>query len=367
MYDVIVVGARCAGSPLAMLLARKGHSVLVVDRATFPSDTLSTHFLTAEGTAMLKAWGLLDRVMASGVPPILDMRMMIGGVRMPADGAEPPPICPRRTVIDAILVEAAREAGVEVREAFTVDELIMEGGRVTGVRGHGRDHVPVTETATIVVGADGKDSFVARSVGAGEYNAVEPTTCGYYSYWSGFERKGVELYLGGKRALFVFPTNDGLTCLGMERPAAEFAQIRKDPEGEMQRSFDTVPGLGERMRKARRAEKVMGFAGLRSFYRKPFGPGWALAGDAGFTKDPLMGQGMTDAFRDADLLAGAVDAGLSGHQPMDEALAGFETARNAATAMIYQLTNMLAADLDPTPQLVQMMAMGPPAQAQPAG
>jgi 2-polyprenyl-6-methoxyphenol hydroxylase-like FAD-dependent oxidoreductase len=345
-----------------MLLAGKGRSVLVVDRATFPSDTLSTHFLTTEGSAMLKAWGLLDRVMATGVPPIVDMRMMIGGVRMPADGADPAPICPRRTIIDKILVDAAREAGAEIREGFIVVDLRLEGNRVTGLDGHGRDHVPVTETATIVVGADGKDSFVARSVGAAEYNVAPSATCGFYAYYSGWEGKGVELYLGGKQAVFAFPTNDGLTCLAMEKPATEFTELRKDPDAALQRAFDAVPGLGERLRKAKRVEKMMGTAGIPNFYRKPFGPGWALAGDAGFTKDPLMGQGMTDAFRDAAMLAEAIDAGLSGRQPMDDALAGFETARNAATAMIYQITNMLTADLDPSPQLVRMLAMGPPAQ-----
>jgi len=341
-----------------MLLARQGHSVLVVDRATFPSDTLSTHFITQEGSAMLQDWGLLDAVMATGVPPVKHQLMRVAGHRMPVEPTAPFAICPRRTILDKLLVDAAAAAGAEVRQGFTVDEVPFEDGRVAGIRGRDRDRAEVTERAHIVIGADGKDSVIARAVEAPEYNTVPNTTCGYYAYFSGFEAAGVELYLGGKQALFVFPTNDGLTCLGVERPADQLDDIRRDPEASMQLGFDTVPGLGERMRAATRIGKPSGFAGRESFYRKPWGPGWALAGDAGHHKDPLMGQGMTDAFRDAGSLAAAIDHGLSGRVSMDEALATFQTNRDTATAMMYQITNMLAKDLDPAPETAQMLAMG---------
>lgn len=357
MYDAIIVGARCAGSPTGMLLARKGYKVLVVDRATFPSDTLSTHFLASEGVKSLAEWGLLDRVLATGCPPIEDLTISWGGIVMPsiADPAYPP-ICPRRTVLDAILVDAAREAGAEVREGFSLDDLILEDGVVTGIRGHSRDGAPVEERGRIVIGADGKYSRVAERVVAPQYNVFPSATCGYYSYWSDFEGPGTEVYVQDGFGIFAFKTNDGLTCAGFEWPKAEFDGARKDIDAALAATFDKIPGLGERARAAKRVDKYYGSAGEDSYYRKPFGPGWALAGDSGYLKDPLMGQGITDAFRDATLLSAAIDAGFGGRQPLDEALAGYEKARNEATAMIYQLTNFITGELNPPPEVVQMIA-----------
>lgn len=358
MYDAIVVGARCAGSPLAMLLARQGHSVLVVDRATFPSDTLSTHYIQSGGSQLLRDWGLLDQVVALGAPPVKRQIMTMAGIAMPADPQDPYPICPRRTSLDKLLVDAAAAAGAEIREGFTVDEVLIEDGRVVGIRGRDRGLGEVTERATIVVGADGYQSGVAKAVGAAAYNVVPSSTCGYYGYFSGFGGDGAELHVGGGQAVFAFPTNDGLTCIAMERPAHTLDETRSDPAGTLQRAFDKVPGFGERLRAARLVGKLSGLAARDSFYRKAWGPGWALAGDAGFHKDPVLGAGMTDAFRDAAALASAIDDGLCGRVPMDDALARFEANRDATTGMMYQITNLLAKDLDPTPEVAQMMAMG---------
>jgi flavin-dependent dehydrogenase len=266
-------------------------------------------------------------------------------------------------VFDKILVDAAREAGAEVREGFSVRELVFEGDRVTGIRGHGRDGVEVTETAKIVIGADGKNSVVAKAVDAPVYQEVQGTTCGYYSYWSGVPTEGSEITISGGRGVFVFPTNDGQVCIGMERPASEFAGWKKDIEGYLLEQIAIVePYLAERLKGAKREEPFQGMTSISSFYRKPFGPGWALAGDAGFHKDPILGQGMTDAFRDADLLSAALIEAWKGAQELDAALAGYETQRNAQTTMMYQVTNMIAADLNPSPQLQMMMSSGPPPQ-----
>ena len=357
MYDAIIVGARCAGSPAAMLLARDGHKVLVVDKATFPSDTLSTHFITSEGVKSLADWGLLDRVMATGCPPLPDSKIVWGGVEMPPI-SDPvyTPICPRRTVLDHILVEAAREAGAEVHEGFSLDDLLWESGAVVGIRGHGRDGQAVEERATVVVGADGKYSRVADKASAPQYNVFPSATCGYYSYWSDFEGPGMEVYVQDGYGIFTFKTNDGLTCSGIEWPKARFEEARKDIEGSMMATFDRIPGMGERARKATRVDQYYGVAGADSYYRKPYGPGWALAGDAGYHKDPLLGQGITDAFRDATMLSGALHAGFSGQAPLEEALAGYEKARNEATVMIYQVTNLITANLNPDPYVVRMLA-----------
>ena len=183
-YDAIVVGARCAGSPTATLLARKGYKVLVVDRASFPSDTISTHVVHPTGVAALDRWGLLDAVTSSGCPPIDTYTFDFGPFTIagsPGTAEHPVGYCPRRTVLDKILVDAASSAGVEVREGFVVEEVVIGGGRVTGIRGKSNGGTSMIERARVVVGADGLRSLVARSVRAEQYNEVPPQICGYYS------------------------------------------------------------------------------------------------------------------------------------------------------------------------------------------
>ena len=360
MFDAIIVGARCAGSPTAMLLARKGYSVLVVDRATFPSDTLSTHYITPDGVPRLQAWGLYDKVLATGVKPYTGIKQTMQGMTRPAESG-PPGIAPRRTVLDKILVDAAREAGADVREGVTVDSLIVENGTVVGIRAR-RGSESIEERARVVVGADGKDSFIARQVEANEYNPGGGTTAGYYAYFKNFEHNGPELYLGGGAAHFVFPTNDGEVCVATEFVAERFKEFREDVDGNFAASFAAMPALADRFAAAERTSKIFGIAPHKSFYRKPYGPGWALVGDAGYYRDPLLGQGINDAFRDADNLAAALDSVFAGREDWDAGLAGYEATRNEATAMIYGLTNLLCQDLDPSPQVLQMMAAGPPPQ-----
>lgn len=365
MYDAIVVGARVAGSPTAMLLARKGHRVLLVDRATFPSDIMSTHFIHPEGVAALQRWGVLDQVLASGAPPIASTRLNFGiaEVERPPFAYESTAIalCPRRTILDHVLAEAAVAAGAELRQGFSVQEIIMDGGQVTGVRGRNADGVEVVEQARVVIGADGKNSMVARAVKAPSYNDRPSPTCGYYSYFSGIELGGTSeiTFLPG-RALFFFPTNDDLTCVAVESSGAAFQEFRADIEGNFMKALEQG-GFGARMHGATREEKYIGTADLPSFYRKPYGPGWALAGDAGYHKDPITGWGITDAFRDAELLASALDAGWSGRAPLDAALAGYEQRRNDATAVIYEQTCAMAQLPAYTPRMLEQMFGAAPA------
>src|SRR3954471_24275765 len=173
-YDAIVVGARCAGSPTAMLLARMGARVLLVDKASFPSDTMSTHHVHPPGLAALRRWNLLERLEATGCPPVdtysFDFGpLTIAGSPQPIDGIAHG-YCPRRTILDQLLVDAAVEAGAELREGFAVDELLTDDGRVTGIRGHARGGAAVTDEARVVVGADGKHSLVAKTVQPEQYN-----------------------------------------------------------------------------------------------------------------------------------------------------------------------------------------------------
>jgi flavin-dependent dehydrogenase len=355
MYDAIVVGARCAGSPTAMLLARKGYRVLLVDRASFPSDTMSTHLVHPPGIVRLERWGLLERVAASSCPPCYEITMDFGAFSL---SGRPPPMdgvaehyCPRRTVLDKILVDAAVEAGVQLREGFRVEGLLREDGdRVAGVVGRTTaGGARSKERARVVVGADGMRSLVARTVGASEYNVRPALTCAYYTYWSGVPVRSFEIYPRDGWIVMAFPTNDGLVCTFCEWPREEFHSVRADIEGHFLKKLELAPGLARRLREGKREANFVGTGVLPNFFRKPYGPGWALVGDAGHHKDPVGGLGIMDAFRDADLLADALDAGLSGRQPLDEALGGYEQRRNAATAHEYE-RNFQLARLQPPPE-----------------
>lgn len=362
MYDAIIIGARCAGAPTGMLLAQKGHRVLVIDRARFPSDTISTHYITADGTARLAEWGLLDRVIATGVQPYNGLARSMQGVTIPAAPGDPVGIAPRRTELDKVLVDAAVEAGVELWQGTSVGGLITEDGTVTGIRGQ-RDGQAFEERARVVIGADGRESFVARAVGAEEYNEATGHTAGYYSYFRNWAHNGPEFHLGGGVAHFAFPTNHGEVCVAVEMVAERFKSFREDVEQNYIRSLEAFEPFAARLKGAEKTSKVFGLAPHKSFYRKPFGQGWALVGDAGYYRDPLLGQGINDAFRDAEGLACALDDVFAGRAQWADALGAYEKARNEATAMIYGLTNLLCQDLDPSPEIARMMAAGPAKEA----
>ena len=265
-YDAIVVGARCAGSPTAMLLARKGHKVLVVDRARFPSDTLSTHILHPPGVASLRRWGLLDRLTATGCPPIDTYSFDFGAFAIagaPGTGDTPVAYGPRRTVLDKLLVDAASEAGAEVRERFTVEEVVVDGGRVTGIKGHGAGGRTVTEHAKVVVGADGRHSLVARAVEPEQYHEKPQLLCGYYTYWSGLPMDGrFETYVPPDRGFAAWATNDDLTVVIGGWPFAEFEANKRDVEGNYLKMLEMAPSFAERVRAATREAR---FAGARPF------------------------------------------------------------------------------------------------------
>jgi flavin-dependent dehydrogenase len=328
-----------------MLLARQGYRVLLVDRATFPSNSMRNHVIRHAGVARLQRWGLLERVIATGCPPIRTGTVDLGDFPLtehltPSDGVDAE-YAPRRFVLDKILVDAAAEAGAEVREGVAVSELLIEHGQVVGVRGSSTDGAGrrsgMTERARIVIGADGQHSLVARTVGAPVDHERPALTCAYYSYWTDLPCAGLEVWMLPRPAfLLAFPTHFGRTCVAVQVPVAEFAALRCDIAGSFLRIVDRAPSLAERMRSAHRAERLYGTADLPNRFRKPYGPGWALVGDAGYVKDPITARGISDAFRDAELLTDAIDAGLKRGSPMAEALAAYEQRRNAAAMGEYE-------------------------------
>jgi 2-polyprenyl-6-methoxyphenol hydroxylase-like FAD-dependent oxidoreductase len=357
-YDAIVVGARCAGAPTAMLLARKGYKVLVLDRATFPSDTISTHLVHPPGVAALRRWGLLDQLVASGCPPIDTYSFDFGPFTLSgAPGTDEAPVVysPRRTVLDKLLVDAASDAGAEVREGFTVEEVVVADGRVTGVRGHGKGGWTVTEQARVVIGADGLHSLVARTVGPKQYHEKPRLQASYYAYWSGLPMDGrFEAYIRPYRAFAAWPTNDDLTVVIGGWPFAEFETNRKDFEGHYLKLFDLVPAFAERIRAAKLETRYFG-AAVPNFVRTVGGPGWALVGDAGYNKDFITAQGITDAFRDAELCAVALDEAFSGERSFDAAMGEYQSTRDDHVLPTYEFTCQLATLEPPSDELQQVL------------
>ena len=360
-YDAIVVGARCGGSPTAMLLARNGYRVLLVDKATFPSDTMSTHLAHPPAVGALARWGLLDRLEATSCPPITRYSfdfgpVSISGTPRPAEDAATA-YGPRRIVLDALLVEAAVTAGAELREAFTVEEILVEDGRVTGIRGHAKGGPTVTEHARVVVGADGMHSLVAKAVQPERYNEVPRLAAVYYAYWSGLPADGFETYIRAEddRGWAAIPTHDDLTCVVQGWPQSQFKANRGDVEGTYLKSFELAPEFAERMRGAKRETRFVGTRDVPGFFLKPYGPGWALVGDAGYHKHPITAFGITDAFRDAEGLASALDDAFTERLPYDEAMAGYQRARDDEALPVYEFTCDFAKIEPPPPEMQQLM------------
>jgi 2-polyprenyl-6-methoxyphenol hydroxylase-like FAD-dependent oxidoreductase len=356
-YDVIIVGARCAGSPTAMLLARKGYRVLVVDRATFPSDTVSTHIVHPPGAAALGRWGLIDRLIATGCPPIHTYTFDFGPFTIagsPGTSDAPVAYCARRTVLDKLLVDAAAADGAEIREGFAVEEVLIEEGSVVGIKGRSKGGETVTERARQVVGADGRYSVVAEAVRPERYNERPPLLAAYYTYWSGLPMDGrFETYIRSRRGFAAAPTHDGLTLTVGGWPHAEFEANKKDVEGNFLKMFDLAPEFAERVRGAKRAAPFSG-AAVTNYFRKPYGPGWALVGDAGYNKDPITAQGITDAFCDAERCALALDQTFTGARAFDDAMGEYQRARDQHVLPMYEFTCQLATLEPPPPQMQQL-------------
>jgi flavin-dependent dehydrogenase len=321
-YDVVVVGARCAGAATGMLLGRSGLRVLLLDRARRGSDTLSTHALMRGGALQLARWGLLDAVVAAGTPPVrqTSFHYCDETVRVslkPYAGIEAL-YAPRRTVLDALLVDAAEAAGVRTRFGVDVTGLLRgPGGRVVGVTGRDRDGGRVEVRAPLTVGADGVRSLVARLAGAPVERLGGTGGAIVYGHWSGLEVEGYEWWYRPGASAGLIPTNGGEVCVFAGLPAPRFrSEVAGDLAGGYRRLLaEVTAGAGGRFAAARPPARLRAFPGRPGFLRRVSGPGWALVGDAGSFLDPLSTHGITDALRDAELLARAVLSGdFGGYQ-----------------------------------------------------
>jgi flavin-dependent dehydrogenase len=361
-HDVVVVGARVAGSATAMLLARLGHDVVIVDQASFPSDTVSTHSIARSGVVQLRRWGLLDEVLASGAPAIRQVTFNAAGEstsRTIKDKAGVDfLVAPRRYVLDTLLATAAEHAGAEVRPGVTVTGLQRDGrGRVVGVDGQDHTGARVELGARWVIGADGLGSQVARSVGAAINEAGQAGGAVQYAYYDGIPWSGIEFFVAERSFAGVFPTHDGQACIWVCNPSADAKAIRRRT-GSRVEAFGqllerSAPELAERVRQARRTSPVQGMLRQPNQLRQAFGPGWALVGDAGYYRDAITAYGISDAFRDAELLAVALDRALDGDGEDTTALAAYQQQRDQALAEIFEITCRLAA-YPPVPTFIEL-------------
>jgi flavin-dependent dehydrogenase len=346
-HDVVVVGGRVAGAATAMLLAAAGLDVVVLERSRAGSDTLSTHALMRGGVLQLARWGLLDALVAAGTPPVRRTTFVVNGRRTeirikPAHGVDAL-YAPRRTLLDPLLADAAAAAGAELRHGRRVTELLWRGGRVAGVRAVGPGGVEETLPARLVVGADGIASTVARLAGAATTRRGTNATACTYGYWTGLDdAEGYEWVFRADACSGVIPTNDGACCV--------FASGRRATIG--RGGIGTIlrlaalgdPELAERLARAVRPAAVRTWAGHPGFMRAASGPGWALVGDAGYFKDPIGAHGLTDALRDAELLARAITGSFGSEAALASALAEYEATRDRLSLPLFETVDRIAAN-----------------------
>lgn len=342
-YDALVVGARCAGASTAMLLARAGAKVLLVDRQAYGSDTASTHALMRGAVLQLARWGLLPRLISAGTPEVERVTFHYGREAIPIDIKPEHGIAslyaPRRTVLDRMLVDAAREAGVEVRHDVSLLDLQYgSGGRVTGAILKDAAGTRVAISCGIVIGADGRQSTVARQVGAQAYVQGSGSSGSVYGYYAGLSDDGYHWYFEDKVAAGAIPTNGSRHCVFAAVPRRDFAStFRGDLEGGFLRKVAAnSPALRDRLDKARLIGRLRGFVSSPGYLRQSHGPGWALVGDAGYFKDPLTAHGITDALRDAELLSRAVLDGRA------DAFARYQEERDTLSKPLFDVTDEIA-------------------------
>lgn len=356
-YDALVVGARCAGAATAMLLARKGWRVLVIDRGSFGTDTISTHALMRGGILQLQRWGVLPHLQEVGTPPVREATFHYGDDAItvpiaPSHGVDAL-YAPRRTLLDSALVRAARESGATMRFGHTLMALTHRSdGRVSGGIVVDPDGNAMQIEADLVVGADGAGSIVARLAAAETLCEAEHTTAILYGYFPGLRLTGYQWWYRPGIGIGAIPTNDGRHCV--------FAAISPHRLREGLRRLDrrmmlntvlrqAYSDLAEQVAASNTDEPICIFSGRKGFIRQASGPGWALVGDAGYFKDPITAHGITDALRDAELLANAASAG---------AMEQYQAVRDALSWSLFETTDTIAGldwDLDQLKTLHQTL------------
>ena len=343
-HDVIVVGARAAGAATAMLLGREGLRVLLLDRGPLGADTLSTHALMRGGVLQLSRWGLLDQIITARTPPVQRTTFRYGDERVvisikPSYGVNAL-YAPRRTLLDPLLVLAGVDAGVEVYHSTSVTDLIMRRGRVVGVHATTPDGRSVELRAPLVIGADGIRSMVATRVGAALSRLGQHATATTYGYWTDLATDGYEWNFRANACSGVIPTNDGKACVFAGASPKRIGRGGVAVLGDI--IAEGAPQLADRLRRASPPQGTRTWPGRPGYLRRGHGPGWALVGDAAYYKDPLSAHGLTDALRDAELLARAVSSGLGDDASLDDALEDYQTTRDRLSIPLFDVVDRIA-------------------------
>ena len=342
-YDVIVCGARPAGAGTALLLARHGLRVLMIDRGRYGTDILSTHALMRAGVLQLARWGLLPAIVNAGTPAVRSATFTYAGdattIAIKARDGVDALFAPRRTVLDRALVDAAVAAGVAVEYGTTLlDVLRTSAGRVRGIVVQPESGWPLEIHAPMLVGADGLRSTVARRVEAGISRAGSAASAVVYGYWPDVPGDGYRWRYDVGLSAGIIPTNDGLTCIFASVPADRFSEVfRGDVErGHREVVSAVAPDIAQVIAGRPPVAHLRGFAGERGFLRRATGPGWALVGDAAYFKDPLTAHGITDALVEAEYLTRAIAAGT------DAALDEYGYDRDRRVAGLFEVTDRIA-------------------------
>lgn len=353
VYDIIIIGARVAGSTLAAALGEKGYRVLIIDRSTFPSDTLSTHFFRAPALRSFAKIGVLDEVLQTA-PHLKINYNVIDDIEFsePVDRPDDFPfyMCVRRIILDDILNRRIKQIpGVEIKEGTRVNGLLKENDAVNGV---------VWETsgaagraaAKAVIGADGINSFMAKELKPETEHMVPVNRAMYFAYYKGIgtrEESAAEFHYRGNTLAYCFPCDSELTIIAVTVPISEFSSFRKNPDGEFHKVLSRMPFLSPRIEGAAREGQIKGSGSIPGYLRVPYGKGWALAGDAAMAMDPWSGQGIDQAATHALLLADQLDNYLSGKKDWNSAMQTYHSERNEFSLKTYHRTCTFSADLRP--------------------
>lgn len=360
-YDVVIVGARCAGAATAMRLAALGLRVLVFDKGEIGADTLSTHALMRPAVLLLRRWGIVDLLDEEGTPRIRKTSFVYSDehgshtidIDIKSRHGVDALYAPRRTVLDRALVEAARDKGAQVRHGVQMLDLLRaDRGRVSGVVVRDKSGKRREVRAGLVIGADGRRSNVARLVGAAPYVWGRHATACAFGYFDDLPVDGNRWYFRPGMGAGAIPTNDGQTCVFASVPET----LAAGSPTKRRRAFYEViarsaPDVSDRLPGARLEGKLRFFPGMRSYLRQPYGAGWALVGDAGYMTDPITAHGITNALRDADILAQTIGHG--------DSLACYQAARDDLSLKFFEVSDRVASldwDIPTVQRYHQMMS-----------
>jgi 2-polyprenyl-6-methoxyphenol hydroxylase-like FAD-dependent oxidoreductase len=355
-YDAIIIGTRIAGAILGSLLGEQGHKVLAIDRAEFPSDTLSTHFFRAPAFRAFDAIGVMDEV-GQQAPKLRVNYNVIDGIIFPepVDRPEDYPFFMniRRITLDAILHRRLATAqGVEAVQDAVATGLIWDGKQLVGVKWKD-DSGKHESRARVIVGADGARSFLARKVKAEFEHRDEITRTMYYAYFSGIEPNegpAAEFHYNGNEIGYLMPCDANLSLLAISAPIDEFEHFKKDPAGHLMARLNEMSAMKTRLSAGKMESKVMGTGSIFTYKRVPYGPGWALVGDAGMAFDPWSGQGIDQSSSHAKILAGHLNQFFADELTWEAAMRDFHQKRNAFSKKAYRQTSTFSSDLRPMTQ-----------------